>query len=114
MDRVLASGGIRSGVDVARVLALGARLAGLALPVVRAVVQGGPDAVVEHLERVHRTLRRAMLLTGSRDLEALRWGKVWLDPELDECARRLRAAERESGDRETPRGSPDADTRSKG
>lgn len=92
LERVLASGGIRTGMDVAKSLALGARLAGLALPLARAVRQGGADAVLSVLEGLERTLRRAMLLTGSRDLASLRRGKVWLDPWLVEAAKRLLAA----------------------
>ena len=99
LDRVLASGGIRSGLDVARVLALGAHLAGMAAPMARAVVEGGADGVVELVARLDRTLRRVMLLTGSRDLAALRRGKVWMDPQLVESARGLGAAERESGEK---------------
>lgn len=98
LDRVLASGGIRTGMDVARVIAMGVRLAGMALPLARDVASGGADAVVERLGRTDRTLRRVMLLTGSRDLKALRRGKVWLDPWLVESARSLLAAESTSGE----------------
>jgi len=69
---VMASGGLRSGLDVARALALGARVAGLAAPVLRACFEGGPAAAERLLADVLAGLRAAMLLTGSRDLAALR------------------------------------------
>ena len=68
---VLASGGIRSGLDVAKAIALGARTAGVALPVFRAYRAGGKPAAAAFLERLIAGLRTAMVLTGSRDLEAL-------------------------------------------
>jgi len=69
---VQASGGVRTGLDVARALALGARLAGLAAPVLGAYFQGGPAAAERLLDGVLEGLRAAMLLTGCRDLGALR------------------------------------------
>lgn len=68
---VIASGGIRSGLDVAKVLALGARVGGVALPVFRALRAGGVDAAGRFLERLVDELRTAMMLTGSRDVQAL-------------------------------------------
>jgi hypothetical protein len=68
---VIASGGIRTGLDVARAIALGARVAGVALPVFRAYREGGLPAAARFLERLVEGLRTAMVLTGSRDLEAL-------------------------------------------
>jgi isopentenyl-diphosphate Delta-isomerase len=91
--RVLASGGIRTGIDVAKALALGAQHAGMALPLARAVAAGGAEGVVAYLERTERTLRRVMLLTGARDLESLRRGKVWMESSLVEAARALLTAE---------------------
>jgi isopentenyl diphosphate isomerase/L-lactate dehydrogenase-like FMN-dependent dehydrogenase len=91
-DRLLASGGLRTGLDVAKALALGARLAGLALPFIRRVVEGGAEAVVKTIRELERTLRAAMLLTGSRNLAELRRGVVWLDPALEHAAARLRQA----------------------
>jgi len=81
-DRLLASGGIRSGLDAAKAVAMGAVMAGLALPVVRAVTSGGSAAVVKLFRRMQRTLRTAMLLTGSRTLADLRRGTVWMEPSL--------------------------------
>lgn len=81
-DRLLASGGIRSGMDAAKAVALGAVCAGMALPVIRAVVAGGAEAVVKLYRRLERTLRIVMLMTGSRTTAELRRGTVWLDPTL--------------------------------
>jgi len=81
-DRLLASGGIRSGMDAAKAVAMGAALAGMALPVIRAVATGGAEAVVKLYRRMEKTLRIAMLMTGSRTIVDLRRGTVWLDPVL--------------------------------
>jgi isopentenyl-diphosphate delta-isomerase len=62
----IASGGLRSGYDVARALALGARAGGMAAPMLRAQRTGGADAVRAMIDRVARTLRAVCLLTGSR------------------------------------------------
>ncbi len=68
---VIASGGIRSGLDVAKAVALGARAAGVALPAFRAYREGGRPAAARFVERLVEGLRTAMVLTGSRDLAAL-------------------------------------------
>jgi isopentenyl-diphosphate Delta-isomerase len=68
---VIASGGIRTGLDVAKVLALGARVAGVALPVFRALRAGGIAAAGRYVERLVDELRTAMVLTGCRDVQGL-------------------------------------------
>lgn len=68
---VIASGGIRTGLEVAKSLALGADLAGMALPLFRAQQQGGRARAKQVLEVVLQGLRHAMLLAGvgrARDL----------------------------------------------
>ncbi len=82
-DHVLASGGIRSGMDAAKAIAMGAVLAGMALPMVRAAASAGSEGVVKLLRRMERTLRTAMLLTGSRTVSDLRRGTVWMEPDLE-------------------------------
>jgi isopentenyl-diphosphate delta-isomerase len=68
---VLASGGVRCGVDIAKSLALGAALAGLALPFIRAEAQAGLDGILSQIDTLAQSLRTAMLLTGSRTIEDL-------------------------------------------
>ncbi|MGA2479279.1 MAG: type 2 isopentenyl-diphosphate Delta-isomerase [Spirochaetia bacterium] len=77
---LLASGGIRTGMDAAKALAMGAEAAGLALPVIRAVVAGGVDAVVDLFQSMERTLRAVMMMTGSRTVADLRRGTTWREP----------------------------------
>ena len=70
--RILASGGLRAGQDLAKSIALGAKLAGMALPLVRAEVDGGVDAVVSMVERMIAVVRAVMTLTSSVTVADLR------------------------------------------
>lgn len=72
---VIGSGGVRSGIDAAKAIALGAALAGMALPLLKPAIVGG-WAVAEVLRRVMRELKLAMFLTGSRRVEDLRRARV--------------------------------------
>ncbi len=62
----IASGGLRSGYDVARALALGARAGGMAAPMLRAQRAGGVEGIATVIDRVVRAVRAVCLLTGSR------------------------------------------------
>lgn len=61
----IASGGIRNGHDVARALALGAHVASMALPFLRALREGGLDAAHSFYQRTLDGLKTAMLLAGA-------------------------------------------------
>ncbi len=68
---IFASGGIRSGLDAAKVVALGADLAGIASPFLRAAAMG--QAAAHELAReVIEVLRIAMFGVGARTLTDLR------------------------------------------
>lgn len=68
---LIASGGLRSGIDIAKSIALGANLGGMAGPFLKAA-DVSIDAVCETIEETTRVLRIAMFAAGARDLAALR------------------------------------------
>ncbi len=70
--KVIGSGGLRSGLDAARAIALGADLAGMALPWLRAAHDGGIEKAMSFGKTTIRALQVAHVLTGSENLDALR------------------------------------------
>lgn len=62
---LIASGGIRSGSDAAKALALGAQMVAVARPLVEPALQS-PEAVVEWLEDFLHELRVALFAIGAR------------------------------------------------
>ena len=67
----IASGGIRDGIDVAKCIALGATLAGLASPFLRAATVSD-EAVIDAIDLLADELRIAMFCAGAGDVNALR------------------------------------------
>lgn len=67
---VIATGGIRSGIDVAKSIALGASVCGVALPLVAPALKGEKD-VADKLILIIEELKVAMFLTGCRTVEEL-------------------------------------------
>lgn len=69
---VIATGGVATGLDAARALALGAHAVGIARPVLQALEQGGRGGALALLRGIERELRTALLLMGARDVAAAR------------------------------------------
>lgn len=67
---VVASGGIRSGEDVAKAVALGANLAGIAWPVLAPALEGSTE-VVKTLNLMIDQLRSVMFLVGADSIRKL-------------------------------------------
>ena len=67
----IATGGIRTGMDAARAIALGASCAGIARHVYQAFLGGGVEGARTFLLRIERELRSVMLLCGATTIEDL-------------------------------------------
>jgi len=68
---VLADGGVRSGVDALKMLALGANAVLVGRPLVIAAVGGGAEGVTTVLDQYADQLRSAMILTGCASLDEI-------------------------------------------
>lgn len=80
---VIATGGVRSGVDAAKAIALGATAAGLARPLLLAARDGGALAATARLRSLDETLRAAALLSGARTVAELRRAPRVIGPRLE-------------------------------
>lgn len=79
---VVATGGVRDGLDVARALALGATAGGIARRFLMAFNDGGRDGVRDAAAEVIDEIRVACLLTGCRTPRELAQAPIVLGPEL--------------------------------
>jgi len=82
-DCVIASGGVRTGLDVAKAIAVGAHASGLAKPFLKPATDG-PDAVIERIEDLVAELQTAMFVTGSSSIADLRQAEYVLTGETYE------------------------------
>jgi len=65
---ITADGGVRTGYDVLKLLALGADAVFLGRDIIRAAVGAGTVGVKLHLEHIHKTLKKAMFMTGTKNI----------------------------------------------
>jgi len=92
---VIASGGIRSGLDAAKALSIGADMVGFALPLLKPAMKS-PEEVEKVLRRYLKELKAAMLITGCRKIDELKKSQhVILGPLLEWV--RQRAGEATAG-----------------
>ena len=68
---VISSGGIRSGLDAAKAIALGADAVGIALPLLKEAYKGS-KAVINQINKYNKELRVAMFLVGASNIAELR------------------------------------------
>jgi isopentenyl-diphosphate delta-isomerase len=80
--KCVATGGLKTGLDVAKAVALGAAAGGLAAQVLRAHQQGGAEGAEKFLLGVISSVRTAFLLTGSKNAAQLRQGKHFISGDL--------------------------------
>ncbi len=82
---IVASGGLRTGLDVAKVLALGADAVGIAKPFLQKAVEG-EEVLEKHIGAIIEETRICMFLTGARSVAEMRnvpvvvtnWTAEWL------------------------------------
>lgn len=76
---IIASGGIRSGIDAVKAFVLGADLIGIALPVLKAQQEAGSKGVQKYLEKIIEEMRIALFLIGAKTpKEASGRGRLYL------------------------------------
>ena len=69
---VIASGGIKDGVDVAKSIALGADIAGMARPLLKILMENGTQGLENEIDYIQKELKLAMFLTGAKNIRKLR------------------------------------------
>lgn len=72
---IWASGGVRNGLEVAKLCALGAQKVGLAQPFLRAALEGD-DSLESLLNQLELELKISMFCTGSKNLKDLQTKRV--------------------------------------
>lgn len=85
---IIASGGIRSAVEAAKALAMGADMIAMAGPLLKILVQQGVDELEQYLHYFLYRLQAVLLMTGSQNVNELRQKPVLI---LGDTAERLRA-----------------------
>jgi isopentenyl-diphosphate Delta-isomerase len=73
--KIIASGGLRDGVDIAKCVALGAVLGGMAGPFLKTATQS-VDVTVKLINLIKEELSICMFATGSRTLDQLRQDRL--------------------------------------
>lgn len=68
---ILADGGVRTGVDVLKMLALGADAVLIGRPFVTASFGGGREGVKLYIDKLANELKSAMILTGCKDVKSI-------------------------------------------
>lgn len=68
---VLVDGGIRSGTDVFKMLALGADAVMLGRPAAIAAIGGGAEALSKELQRFREELRQVMVMSGAANIDSI-------------------------------------------
>ncbi|WP_048055306.1 type 2 isopentenyl-diphosphate Delta-isomerase [Pyrococcus sp. NA2] len=88
---IIASGGMRDGISMAKALAMGATMVGIALPVLKPAARGDVEGVVRIIKNYAEEIRNAMFLVGAKNVKELRkvplvitgFVREWLSQRID-------------------------------
>lgn len=80
--KIIASGGVRDGIDAIKGIVLGADLAANAIPVFRAQQKKGSAGAKTYLENMHKEMRIAAFLIGCKDIAELHEEKAILSGKI--------------------------------
>ena len=67
----IASGGVRTPYDIAKALALGAKLVGISRPFLQTLLEKGEEELHNHIQQLIIGLRKIMLMCSARDIAKL-------------------------------------------
>jgi isopentenyl-diphosphate delta-isomerase len=84
---LIATGGVRNGLHMAKAVLLGADLCGIALPFIRILDQKGVEGVEGYIDTLKREFRYALYLTGSGNIADFHLKKPVLGPSIVEWIR---------------------------
>ncbi|MEM3832563.1 MAG: type 2 isopentenyl-diphosphate Delta-isomerase [Thermoprotei archaeon] len=84
---VIAGGGIKNGIEVAKALSLGASLVAIARPILKELIQGGIENAADLINKYILELRTTMFLVEAKNILQLQrkpliirdWLKTWLE-----------------------------------
>jgi len=84
---LISTGGLRSGLDIAKSVAMGASLCGMALPLLRSAVKS-ESALEDKILQINKELKVAMFLTGSESINKLKSARTILTGKTLELTKR--------------------------
>ena len=71
------SGGVRSGLDAAKLIALGAQIIGFAKPILQATLNGGIPSILNYMQQVEYELKVAMFCCGFDNIKSFQENIPW-------------------------------------
>lgn len=83
---IIATGGVRTGLDMAKSIALGASICGVALPFLRILKNDGKEGLEKYVDDLQTELKKAMFLCGCKNMEELKNAKYVLTGKVKDWA----------------------------
>jgi isopentenyl-diphosphate delta-isomerase len=69
---IIATGGVRDGLHIAKSIALGADITGMALPIIRVLDKLGPEGLSMYIDELQKELKMMMFLNGCDTIAELK------------------------------------------